>query len=487
MNVVKQTRIVRRIIVFPACVLALFASPARADIAPPFKVPPGFRVTASRQIAPGLTHATLTRRSPAAVVNVAARAPDSAARLEVMLSNDAVGGPEPRREAPSSMCARVHCLAAVNADFFGDAESQPVGGVVIADQLLRSPNARHHQLVEADDGTLSTAQMSWRGKIVPSDLEQLELDAVNRPRNANDLVLYTPAQGPSTGANRYGAELVLQVVRPSGPVLLGRTTLVRMLELRHEGDTPIPADGAVLSGHGRGQRMLENLWARVQEGKADADALLRLDVDPDARESVGGSPILVRDGKRWFADDGRTLYALRSPRTMAGWTRDGTLMLVTVDGRQGSYSAGMTMSEAADLMVDLGAVEALNFDGGGSTAFVVNGSVVNQPSDRAVRRSGKTVVVRSPRPGEKVVGYVERPVAIAVGFVGPRQAAPLLKGGLPVAPHASLVSPLAGGRGAGASLVLSGPGLDGSALALVLAAVCVAVLGARLRRAPQPG
>jgi hypothetical protein len=478
---------VRKLLVFPACVLALLASPARAETSRSFTVPNGYRVTSSREIAPGLTHSTLVRKSPPAVVNVAARSPGSDARLQVLLSNDAIGGPEPRRESTSSMCVRVHCLAAVNADFFGEVESEPVGAVITGDQLLRSPNERHHQLIEADDGTLSTAQMTWRGKLVPSDLQQLDLDGVNRPRSANELVLYTPAEGPRTGANRYGAELALQIVRPAGPVALGQTTLVRMSELRHDGDTPIPPDGAVLSGHGRGQRALEDLWSRVQAGTADPEALLRLDVTPDARESVGGSPILVRDGKRWFADDGRALYALRAPRSMAGWTPDGTLMLVTVDGRQGAYSVGMTMVEAADLMIGLGAVEAINFDGGGSTAFVVNGSVVNRPSDRAVRRNGKTVLVRSPNPGEKVIAYVERPVAIAVGFVGPRPATPLLGGAMPGAGPATLVSPLARAAGPSPAMLLAGSGLDMSALAMVLAALCAAVLSTRLRRSPQLG
>jgi hypothetical protein len=474
---------VRKLLVFPACVLALIASPARASSSRvPFSVPAGYQVTASQAIAPGLSHVTLVRRFPPAVVNVAAREPGSEAQLRVLLSNDAIGGSEPRLESTSSMCARVHCLAAVNGDFFGEMESEPVGAVISGDQLLRSPNDRHHQLVEADDGTLSTAQMTWRGKLVPSDLQQLDLDGVNRERNANELVLYTPAQGPTTGANRYGVEMALQIVRPAGPVSLGRTTLVRMTELRHDGDTPIPPDGAVLSGHGRGQRALEGLWARVQAGTADPEALIRLDVSPDARESVGGSPILVRDGKRWFAPDDRALYALRAPRTMAGWTGDGTLMLVTVDGRQVS-SLGMTMVEAADLMIGLGAVEAINFDGGGSTAFVVNGAVVNRPSDRAVRRHGKTVVVRSPNRGENVLAYVERPVAVAVGFVGPRATTSLLSGTLSGPPHAALVSPLTQPAGVGSAMALGGSGPDASAVAMVVAALVGAFAITRRRLA----
>jgi hypothetical protein len=473
---------VRKLLFFPACVLVLLASPAWADPSPTaFHVPSGYRVTASQEISPGLTHATLVRRFPAAVVNVAARSPGSQAELRVVLSNDSVGGPEPQLERTSSMCVRVDCLVAVNGDFFGAIAGEPVGAVVSGDQLLRSPSPRHHQFTEAADGTFSTGQLAWRGTLVPSDLRQIDLDGVNVPREANDLTLYTPAEGPTTGQNRYGAELTLQVVRPAGPILLGKTTLVRLVGLRHEGDSPIPADGAVLSGHGHGQRLLESLWERVQAGAADPEVLLRLDVTPGAQESVGGSPILVRDGKRWFAEEQRDLYALRAPRTLAGWTRDGTLLLVTVDGRQGGYSSGMNMDEAADLMIGLGAVEAINLDGGGSTAFVVDGAVVNRPSDRAVRRDGKTVVVKSPSPGEKVIGNVERPVAVALALVGPKTVTSVMGAALP----GTLVSPLDRGdvMGSGPAIVLvGGSGLDASALAMVLAALCAAVVSAQRRR-----
>ena len=58
---------------------------------------------------------------------------------------------------------------------------------------------------------------------------------------------------------------------------------------------------------------------------------------------------------------------------------DGTLLLVTVDGRRPGWSAGMTLPEAARLMRSLGARDALNLDGGGSSTMTVRGEVVNRP------------------------------------------------------------------------------------------------------------
>jgi MYXO-CTERM domain-containing protein len=141
----------------------------------------------------------------------------------------------------------------------------------------------------------------------------------------------------------------------------------------------------------------------------------------------------------------------------------------------------MTMEEAADLMIGLGAVEAINLDGGGSTAFVVDGSVINRPSDRAVRRDGRTLMVKTPRAGDRVIGNIERPVAVALALVGPRGTA--LGGD---AARASLVVPL-GNPGApvgtSSALLLSGAdGPDSSVLLMVLVALGIATFTARRRR-----
>ncbi len=68
-----------------------------------------------------------------------------------------------------------------------------------------------------------------------------------------------------------------------------------------------------------------------------------------------------------------------TPRSAIGVRVDGTTLMVTVDGRQPDVSQGMTMAELATFMIDLGAVDAIALDGGGSTQMVVDGVVRNQP------------------------------------------------------------------------------------------------------------
>ena len=71
----------------------------------------------------------------------------------------------------------------------------------------------------------------------------------------------------------------------------------------------------------------------------------------------------------------------RNPRTIAGVTRRDHLLLVTVDGREPGHSVGASFDEEAAIMRSLGATDALNLDGGGSTAMVVGGQLLTQPSD----------------------------------------------------------------------------------------------------------
>ena len=82
---------------------------------------------------------------------------------------------------------------------------------------------------------------------------------------------------------------------------------------------------------------------------------------------------------------------------MVGSSKDGKeLLLVTVDGRQQS-SLGMTQTEAANLMIELGAYNALNLDGGGSTTMAVrkpgseNIEIINSPSDGSPRRISNAI------------------------------------------------------------------------------------------------
>jgi hypothetical protein len=266
-------------------------------------------------------------------------------------------------------------------------------------------------------GDLRAGTLSWSAQLLPSDLRPTAVTGLNVERVPDALVLYTPANGPATGTNEFGVELVGRVVEPSPPLRLEQTALVELVALvEGAGNAPIPPDGLVLSGHGKGAAELTDVETRAP-----------------VAESLGGTPVLVHEGRRWVADDGSNFVAGRHPRTIVGWNATETL-LVTVDGRQPGYSVGLSLLDAADLLLAMGATEALNLDGGGSTTMVVGAAVVNRPSDRMVKRAGRQQVVHTTSSGDVVLGAVERPVAsglaiVPAGGVAPAPLDPFSGGG----------------------------------------------------------
>ncbi|MBW3536424.1 MAG: phosphodiester glycosidase family protein [Actinobacteria bacterium] len=414
-----RTRRFRLSIGVLAVVAATLPAVTRADTPAPAG---GYRVVARDTSVRGAEHMRLVRDDGPVVVNVVRVAPHSGLKVRTVLSGDRVAGPAPAYERTTSMCQRTKCAFAINGDFANVSTGEPVGATVIDGQFVRSPVPHHHQFLIAADGTASVGPMIWSGTVSDPGTFLLRpphvvgIHGVNRSRQTDNVILYTGHWAPSTGTGPSGVELLARVVEAGGPSPVGRSIGIELVELRG-GDTPIPPWGVVLSGTGAGARSLRDLWSRVQRGEAGPRLQLDLQASRAERAAVGGYPVLVKEGRPVYlsANDGFTRS--RHPRTMAGRTDDGTILLVTVDGRQPCCSIGMTLPEAADLMVALGAVEAVNLDGGGSTTFVAHGVMVNHPSNQLIYRNGRVVMDGTPTRHDLVLAHLERSVTTALAVV----------------------------------------------------------------------
>jgi hypothetical protein len=137
---------------------------------------------------------------------------------------------------------------------------------------------------------------------------------------------------------------------------------------------------------------------------------------------VAPSPMLVVDGRPVVGTCNDAMCGL-DPRTGLGITYDGSLLLVTVDGRRPG-AVGMTLAGFASLMRSLGAVWAVNLDGGASSTMVVGRRVVNTPSDLYGERRVLTALVLLPssRPGvgqviQRLLSLDRRIVAPGMGSI----------------------------------------------------------------------
>ena len=194
-------------------------------------------------------------------------------------------------------------------------------------------------------------------------------------------------------SGRRGDTVVYRVLSPGAP--------------REGGATPIPASGAVLSATGA---TASRLLAAASRRGAVVQVITRLgEWTTPPRVVVGGWPRVVRSGTNVGGGSDSTegtfprFSAARHPRSAVGFTRDSSLALfVVVDGRR-PWSVGMSLSELGAAMLALGAWDAMNLDGGGSSTLWIRGSVVNYPSDPAGERAvGNALFIleRPPRVGQ---------------------------------------------------------------------------------------
>jgi hypothetical protein len=355
------------------------------------------------------------------VVHVLEIDPD---RYDGTLSPELATGIVPDRELLTSISRRTNSLAATNGGYFviGPADGTPgdlAGISVLEGDLVSEAVDGRTSLVlpKGDSAGADVAAISDEFGATSSDGAHREIDGLNRkpgliracggeggdvpterPKHdftctdPGELILFTPLFGTTTEPGE-GAEAVLD---SSG----------RVIELRESRGGTIPANGSVLSGTGDGAD-----WLRTH-ARPGATVAAKTSISADGAPLAGktgvvnGGPRLLSGGSVditayaegfVWPDDPEFYYRFgikRNPRTIAGTTPAGDLLLVAVDGHRPGYSVGASFQEEAAIMDSLGAGEAVNLDGGGSTTMTLGSKLVTRPSDPTGERPiGDAVVL----------------------------------------------------------------------------------------------
>ena len=384
-------------------------------------VPPALRAQAgdtvtSRALGPGVAYRQFVDTSGPWVMHLV-RVDLRSAGIEIRhaRAHDQLTG----RERTSEMARRAsvagsRVLAAVNADFFWLTTGENENNQVIGGEWWKGVKVTDSPY-DTFDNAHSQFALDGAGRPL---LDRFTLDARAWSRGVATPILtvnFNPSGNPEGSALytwRYGAATPRDTTRPTaeaGLIAAGRrgdTLLyVRRGIVSGSAGSPIPRGGAVLAAYGNGFR------TREVQAMADGDTvrvllgtLPRIEGGGSPSMLIGGWPRILRDGRE-VASDAATIEGtisrnaeMRHPRTAIGFSRDSsTLFLLTVDGRS-TASVGMTLTELAGVMRRLGSWQAMNFDGGGSTTMVVDGAVMNTPSDPTGEREvgNAVMVVRKP-------------------------------------------------------------------------------------------
>jgi len=114
--------------------------------------------------------------------------------------------------------------------------------------------------------------------------------------------------------------------------------------------------------------------------------------------AVGGGPVLVQNGEIAISNNEEMKFGGKAindkhPRTAMGYTRDGRLIVLCIQGRMPGLAEGATLTQQAQIFKDLGCIEALNLDGGGSSCLLINGKETIKPSDKEGQRAVPAVFI----------------------------------------------------------------------------------------------
>ena len=263
------------------------------------------------------------------------------------------------RSKISDIAKREQAIVAINGGYFKPQTGVPLGTLMIDKKVYTGPIYDRVAMGIFDKGfEMARVQMNAS---VETNIGGLKIDNVNQPRMLSvHTIVYTQDWGEySPPSPRYGKQLVIEDGR-----------LVRVSRERCK----IPENGFVIVG---AEKNLDTI-IKAKRFK------LKIRMNPEWKEVnhiISGGPYLVKDGEVFVDMTAQKLASVggRNPRTAIGYTKDNNLIMLTADGREGA-SIGLTLTELANLMKELGCINAMNLDGGGSTVMYVNGQVVNKPA-----------------------------------------------------------------------------------------------------------
>lgn len=302
-----------------------------------------------------------------------------------------------KRSSLNNMVKENNAIAAINGDFFlMSTPSSPIGVQIKDGKLISSPSNRNDmaEFRLTFDNIPEIALSKFDGQLIAPNSSSFTIGGINKisgKLNPN-IFIYTPEFGTSSPVQDENVTFAI-------------TSGKSIVSIFDDKTTQIPSDGIVLMGRNEGANFIKNNFTIGDNIELDIKVSPNID---NIKAALGGGAILVKDGviPSKFS---HVIYGVQ-PRTAIGFTKDKkTLIMVAVDGRQ-TISRGLTMQEMAKLMKDLGAYNALNLDGGGSTTMVVrplaekNTKVINHLSEGTQRYIANGIGIFTKNPPGTIKG-----------------------------------------------------------------------------------
>lgn len=286
---------------------------------------------------------------------------------------------------------KERAIIAINGGFFKPQTGVPLGALMIDEKILTGPIYNRVGIgIFENEGNISYKMDNINFNIsIKTKHNNIKVDNINQPRMLQTYtLLYTSDWGKSCPvASKIGYNMLIrnnQVVKISAnPIEMTK------------GDIVISANKDIIS-------------KIAKDGKITVDLKLQAGFE-NAKHIISAGPYLVKDSQIYVDYKTQKLQAIsgKNPRSAIGFKNDGTLIIVTVDGRE-KQSVGMTLGELASLMKGLECVNAMNFDGGSSSAMYVNGRIANSAINKEGISVSNALVIKEQIPNDTQIAGIEK-------------------------------------------------------------------------------
>ena len=362
-----------------------------------------FETSKTQIITSGVTHENIVRLTESGWLNINVLRVDLSnpyVSVDTLINKESVN----KLTTTKTLASDYGAVAAVNAGFFnplGGGTGYPDGPIVQSGKLISAWGEfnRYNDIM----GSFSIDNLNnvlfnyWKTNMTleTPNGKSIVVTQYDKPSRSNytDVTIFDRRWGKnSIGVTKDYSDIVEIVVTE------GVVTEIRQAKPAVE----IPQNGYVIvSRQSNGKLLIDNL-------KVGDAVQINMVTNPDwnnIKTSIAGAAILLKDGSipSKFSYDIPSI-SNTNPRTMVGSSKDGKqLILVTVDGRQAA-SIGLNQRDSAQLMLQLGAYNALNLDGGGSTTMITrtpgtsNLVLSNVPSDGTMRAVSTAIGIFSIAP-----------------------------------------------------------------------------------------
>jgi hypothetical protein len=314
--------------------------------------------------------------------------------IEAWSGKDSLSG----KETPSAMVNRYTAAGrqvkvAINGGFYGTAANGVPTDAEIVNGMMTGLGNNENPIIGFDDNNHAYIDyLTFNSKVKSKAGAEFNITNVNSGRWENWLVLYNSAKGKRTGTNIYGAEALCTPKTGQWETLGSYINVPCRIELiepmSNKGNMSIPKGKIVLSGNGTALDYINNNLNTGDDISVTVDYTLTYSSGVNSstiHNAVSGSNIVLRNNTALQPPTSEDLFTGNHPRTAVGYSAQKDFVyFVIVEGRYAA-SAGVSTKELAQVMQYLGASDAINLDGGGSSCLMVGTATKNYLSDGAQR------------------------------------------------------------------------------------------------------